>query len=177
MRLRSSSRPSSQQTPSAASTSAGCGGQRRPMSKLKAKLSVSTWFSWNWGAATAVPPALDPRGWRSSPRRSSKPDSGRRRPLSRAARVDLPPPEAPSSRSRSPAQILGRHPCSTGCCGPGGGRRSYASSTVAVPLDYRRRMGMKANVSARPSRGGPPRRRAAQPAPRRSRRRPDTSIP
>ena len=38
------------------------------MSRLKAKVSVSTWFSWNWGAATTrrrQPSA--PRVWRSSP--------------------------------------------------------------------------------------------------------------
>jgi len=50
----------------------------------------------------APAPLFAPRIWRSNPHRMSEPDSGFRNPVSRAARVDLPPPEGPSSNKRSP---------------------------------------------------------------------------
>src|SRR5688500_2877044 len=62
------------------------------------------------GATTRRRQASLPRVWRSSPRRSRRPASGTRRLLSREAMVDLPPPERPSSRSRSPTRIRGLHP-------------------------------------------------------------------
>ena len=66
-------------------------------------MPIRTWFSWNCGArATRRRQPSAPNVPRSSPSQSSSPDSGTRNPASRAASVDLPPPDgSPESRCRA----------------------------------------------------------------------------
>ena len=107
--------PSSRQTSLASRRLVVRSGPRPAHEQVEGERSRQTWFSWNWGAlVTRCRHPMVPRVARSRPRSRSRPVSGERSPARSAARVDFPPPERPSSKTRSPSRSSMAKSCTAG---------------------------------------------------------------